>query len=90
LSARGLTRNDLLMRISSEMTALAVITPRNPMDMTSLVRNAKDTEARLVRLAGVLSSMVPSHNYGGMEEANSQYREYVADFHPAGQQVPND
>lgn len=78
------------MRISSEMTDLAVITPSNPMDVTSLVRNAKDTEARLVRLAGVLSSIVPSHNYGGVEEANSQYLEYMADFHPDGQQVPHD
>jgi hypothetical protein len=84
VSGRRLTRNELLMRISGEMTVLASITPGNPMDMTALVRNAKDTEVRLSRLAGVLSAMVPSHNFGGMVEANEQYRDYVAEFRPAG------
>ncbi|MET4143851.1 hypothetical protein [Arthrobacter sp. UYCo732] len=79
-----LTRNELLMRVSSEMTVLAAITPTNPMDMTALVRNAKDTEVRLGRLAHVVSAMVPSHNFGGIEEANNQYREYLAEFHPSG------
>ncbi|HEX9227590.1 MAG TPA: hypothetical protein VF885_13180 [Arthrobacter sp.] len=73
------------MRISSEMSALAAITPANPMDLATLVRNAKDTEVRLGRLSRVLASMVPSHNYGGIDEANVQYREYLAEFHPDGE-----
>jgi len=80
MSGRRLTRNELLMRISSEMSALAVIIPTNPMDVTAMVRNARDTEVRLRRLAGVLSSIVPSYNYGGLDEADSQYGEYLADF----------
>ena len=89
MSGRRLTRNELLMRISGEMRTLAAITPTNPMDLTALVRNAKDTEIRLARLARVVSSMVPSHNYGGIDEANDQYREYLAEFHPDGKQVPH-
>lgn len=84
MSGRRLTRNDLLMRVSGEMMSLAVITPTNPMDMSALVRNAKDTEVRLARLARVVSAMVPSHNFGGMDEANREYRDYEADFRPAG------
>lgn len=84
MSGRRLTRNELLMKISGEMTALAAITPTNPMDITALARNAKDTEVRLNRLARVVSATVPSHNYGGMDEANDQYREYLAEFRPDG------
>lgn len=82
MSGRRLTRNELLMRISGEMSALAVIIPGNPMDLTTLARNARDTEERLGRLAQVVSSMVPSYNYGGVEDATKQYREYMAEFHP--------
>lgn len=77
---KRLTRNELLMRISGEMRILAAIVPGNPMDMAALARNARDTEARLNRLARVVSSMVPGHNYGGLDDANEEYREYVADF----------
>lgn len=81
---RRLTQKELLMRVSAEMTALAVIMPGNPMDLTALVRNAKDTEVRLARLARIVSAMVPSHNYGGIEAANDEYRDYLAEFHPSG------
>ncbi|QOT19571.1 hypothetical protein [Paenarthrobacter sp. YJN-5] len=84
MSGKRLTRNDLLMRVSREMSALAVIIPTNPMDLTALAHNARDTEERLRRLAQVVSSMVPSYNYGGIEDANEQYRDYMAEFHPEG------
>ncbi|QOD06052.1 hypothetical protein [Pseudarthrobacter sp. BIM B-2242] len=84
MSTKRLTRNELLMRISSEMSALAVIIPTNPMDVAALARNARRTEERLGQLAQVVSSMVPSYNYGGIDEANEQYRDYMAKFHPAG------
>ena len=64
MSGRRLTRNELLMRISGEMRTLAAITPTNPMDLTALVRNAKDTQIRLSLLARAVSSLVPSHNSG--------------------------
>lgn len=82
MSGRRLTRNELLMRVSAEMSALTVIIPNNPMDMAALARNAKDTEVRISRLARVVSSMVPSFGYGGIDEANLQFREYLADFRP--------
>jgi hypothetical protein len=82
VSSRRLTRNELLMRISGEMTALAAIVPTNPMDVAALARNARNTEYRLGRLAQVVSSMVPSHNYGGIDEANQLYLDYLADFGP--------
>ncbi|WP_422759202.1 hypothetical protein [Paenarthrobacter sp. C1] len=84
MSGKRLTRNDLLMRVSAEMSTLAVIIPSNPMDLTALARNARGTEERFSRLAQVVSSMVPSHNYGGIEDANEQYRDYMAEFHPEG------
>lgn len=87
MSGKRLTRNELLMRISGEMSALAVIIPTNPMDVATLAQNARRTERRLARLAQVVSSMVPSYNYGGIEEANRQYREYLAEFHPAGTEM---
>lgn len=82
MSRKRLTRNELLMRISSEMSALAVIIPANPADIAVLGQNARRTEKRLNRLAQVVSSMVPTYNYGGIEEANDQYRDYLAEFHP--------
>lgn len=84
MSGKRLTRNELLMRISSEMSSLAVIIPNNPMDLAALARNARDAEIRLSHLAQVVSSMVPSYNYGGVDEANEQYRDYMAKFHPEG------
>jgi hypothetical protein len=87
MSGRRLTRNELLMRISSEMSALAVIIPTNPADISALGQNARRTEKRLGLLAQIVSSMVPSYNYGGIEEANRRYRDYLGEFHPteAGQ-----
>lgn len=82
MSGRRLTRNELLMRISSEMSALSVIIPTNPMDVAALARNARTAEIRLGHLAQVVSSMVPSYNYGGVDEANDQYRDYMEKFHP--------
>lgn len=84
MSAKRLTRNELLMRISSEMSALAVFIPTNPMDVAALARNARTAEIRLGQLAQVVSSMVPSYNYGGIDEANEQYRDYMAKLHPEG------
>lgn len=84
MSGRRLTRNELLMRISSEMSSLSVIVPSNPMDLATLARNARTTEIRLGQLAQVVSSIVPSYNYGGIDEANEQYRDYMAKFHPEG------
>lgn len=84
MSSKRLTRNELLMRVSSEMSALAAIIPNNPMDVAALARNARNTEKRLGQLARVVSSMVPSYNYGGIDEANELYRDYVVDFGPAG------
>ena len=80
MSRKRLTRNELLMKISGELAALSAIVPGNPMDMPGLARNARDTEQRLARLASVVSSMVPGHQYGGLDDANDEYREYVADF----------
>lgn len=84
MSGRRLTRNELLMRISSEMSTLAVIIPTNPADIASLGQNARRTEKRLGRLSQIVSSMVPSYNYGGVDEANRRYRDYLAEFHPEG------
>ena len=44
----------------------------------------------LSHLAQVLSSMVPSYNYGGVDEANEQYRDYMAKLHPAGAEQKGD
>lgn len=84
MSPKRLNRNQLLMTISGELAALSAIVPGNPMDMAGLARNARDTEQRLSRLARVVSSMVPGHQYGGLDDANDEYREYVADFGEAG------
>ncbi|ACL42213.1 hypothetical protein Achl_4262 (plasmid) [Pseudarthrobacter chlorophenolicus A6] len=86
MSRKRLTRNELLMRVSGEMSSLAAIIPSNPMDVAALARNARNTEQRLGRLAQVVSSMVPSYNYGGIEEANRRYRDYMAEFHPTGKE----
>ena len=79
--AKKLSRNGLLMLIGGELMNHRVV-PFNPMDITEIARRAHLADRRNRQLAAVVQAMVPSADYGGMDDAREEWAAYMAEFHP--------
>ncbi|GAA1337276.1 hypothetical protein [Arthrobacter roseus] len=82
MSAYRFTRDELTMRIGSEVSNLASIVPGNRMDVRLLAANSRTAELKLREVANVLYAMVPHAMGGGMDEARELWFEYQQKWHP--------
>ena len=79
-----LTRNDLLIRVASEIGLAANIFPTNPADSATILRNAKESADELPHLADILRGFIPHYQGGGLDYATELWFDYLDRF-PAKQ-----